>query len=39
LVIGIIGGIGTAEFVRKKYGLSNFFSRLYSNEADNKSSK
>lgn len=39
LVVGIIGGIGMAEFVRRKYGLSNFFSRLYSNEADQKSSK
>ena len=39
LVAGIIAGIGMAEFVRIKYGLSNFFSRLYSNEADNKPSK
>ena len=39
LVTGIIGGIGMAEFVRRKYGLGNFFSRLYSNEADNKPSK
>ena len=39
LVVGIAGGIGMAEFVRRKYGLSNFFSRLYSNEADKKSSK
>ena len=39
LVTGITGGIGMAEFVRRKYGLSNFFSRLYSNEADNKPSK
>jgi hypothetical protein len=39
LVTGIIGGICMAELVRKKYGLSNFFSRLYSNEADNKPPK
>jgi len=39
LVTGFIGGIILAEFVRRKYGLSNFFSRLYSNEADNKPSK
>ena len=39
LVTGIIGGIGMAEFVRRKYGLGNFFSRLYSNEADNNPSK
>ena len=39
LVTGIIGGIGMAEFVRRRYGLGNFFSRLYSNEADNKPSK
>jgi hypothetical protein len=39
LTTGIIGGIGMAEFVRRKYGLSNFFSRLYNNEADNKPSK
>jgi len=39
LVTGIIGGIILAELVRRKYGLSNFFSRLYSNEADNKPSK
>jgi len=39
LMTSIIGGIGMAEFVRKKYGLSNFFSRLYSNAADKKSSK
>ena len=39
LVTGIIGGIGMAEFVRRRYGLGNFFSRLYSNEADKKSSK
>ena len=38
-VTGIIGGIGMAEFVRRKYGLGNFLSRLYSNEADNKPSK
>jgi len=36
---GIIGGIGMAEFVRRRYGFSNFFARLYSNEADNKPSK
>jgi hypothetical protein len=39
LVTGVIGGIGMAEFIRRKYGLGNFFSRLYSNEADNKPSK
>ena len=39
LVIGIIGGVVMAELVRRKYGLSNFFSRLYSNETDNKPSK
>jgi len=39
LVTGIIGGIGMVEFVRRKYGLGNFFSRLYSNETDNKPSK
>ena len=39
LVTGIIAGIGMAEFVRRKYGLGNFFSRLYSNEADKKSPK
>ena len=39
IVTGIIGGIGMAEFVRRKYGLSNFFSRLYSNEADKNPSK
>ena len=39
LVTGIIIGISMAELVRRKYGLSNFFSRLYSNEADKKSSK
>ena len=39
IVTGIIGGIGMAEFVRRKYGLSNFFSRLYNNEADKNSSK
>ena len=39
IMTGIIGGIGMAEFVRRKYGLSNFFSRLYSNEADKKRSK
>jgi len=39
LVAGIIGGIGIAEFVRRKYGLSNFFSRLYNNDSDEKPSK
>ena len=39
LVTGIIIGISMPELVRRKYGLSNFFSRLYSNEADKKSSK
>jgi len=39
LVTGILGGIGMAEFIRRKYGLSNFFSRLYSNETHNKPSK
>ena len=39
LMTGIIGGICMAEFVRRKYGLTNFFSRLYNNEADNKPSK
>ena len=39
IVTGTIGGIGMAEFVRRKYGLSNFFSRLFSNEADKKPSK
>ena len=39
LVAGIIGGIVMAELVRRKYGISNFFSRLYSNEADKKPSK
>jgi len=39
LMTGIIGGIGMAEFIRRKYGLSNFFSRLYNNEGDNKPSK
>jgi len=39
LVIGIIGGVVMAELVRRKYGLSNFFSRLYSTETDNKPSK
>ena len=39
IVTSIIGGIGMAEFVRRKYGLGNFFSRLYSNEADKKPSK
>jgi len=39
LVTGIILGICMAEFVRRKYGLGNFFSRLYSNEADKKPSK
>ena len=39
VVTGVIGGIGMAEFVRRKYGMGNFFSRLYSNEADNKPPK
>jgi len=39
LMTGIILGICMAEFVRRKYGLGNFFSRLYSNEADKKPSK
>ena len=39
LVTGIILGICMAEFIRRKYGLSNFFSRLYSNEADKNPSK
>ena len=39
LVAGIIGGIVMAELVRRKYGINNFFSRLYSNEADKKPSK
>ena len=39
LASGFIAGIGMAEFVRRKYGLGNFFSRLYSNEADNKPPK
>ena len=39
LVAGIIGGIGMAEFVGRRYGLGDFFSTLYSNEAGNKPSK
>ena len=27
-VIGIVSGIGFAEYVRRKYGLDNFFGRL-----------
>ena len=39
LCIGVIGGIILAEFVRRKYGLANFFSQLYSNELEKKSTK
>lgn len=39
LILGIIIGILFAEYVRRKYGLENFFARLYSNEHDKSSSK
>ena len=39
LCIGVIVGIILAEFIRRKYGLANFFSKLYSNEPEKKSAK
>lgn len=35
LILGFVTGIFLAEFIRRKYGLAKFFSRLYSNEQDN----
>ncbi|MBN8685375.1 MAG: hypothetical protein J0M10_00095 [Chitinophagales bacterium] len=37
LIAGVIMGILLAEFIRRKYGLSTFFSRIYGpNEMDKK---
>jgi len=37
LIAGVITGILLAEFIRRKYGLSTFFSRIYGpNEMDKK---
>jgi multisubunit Na+/H+ antiporter MnhF subunit len=39
-VIGIIGGIIVAEYIRRKIGLSTFFGRIYGpNEMDEKFKK
>jgi EamA domain-containing membrane protein RarD len=40
LIAGIISAIALAEFIRRKYGLDNFFSKIYgSGELDNDISK
>jgi len=40
LCVGVIAGILFAEYIRRKYGLSIFFSRIYGpNEMDEKKSK
>jgi len=37
LLIGALGGIILAEFIRRKYGLETFFARIYGpNEMDKK---
>jgi len=30
--VGIVGGIFFAEFIRRKYGLENFFAMIYGSE-------
>jgi hypothetical protein len=40
LIVGVILGIITAEYIRKKIGLSTFFGRIYGpNEMDEKFKK
>jgi hypothetical protein len=36
--VGAIAGVWLAEYIRRKHGLANFFSSLYSNEVDKKPS-
>ena len=39
LSVGFLGGIFLAEFIRKKYGLENFFANLYGSTATRDKSK
>ena len=39
LIVGEIGGIWLAEFIRKKYGLDTFFASIYGSNKMNKKIK